>query len=494
MVQPLEIKNQRCFWRGIGSDAVYPKAKAAQTSFYPQKIRRIGALKVDMKVKVHMKKTFRNVLVATVATSLLLTACGSSETERQQPKVNTGNLRAPMNNPTFDAGAAAQQQEPQMAVMDVSTPGGQADKYARAEMGAQAQPAAQEQQGGLFDWMWKDKPQQQQQVNTMERRVPVQNQNPSADFADAGMGSYEAAAPIAEVDMAADMDMQADMNAPQMAPQSDIVVAEEVIMMDDTFTPVEETAQPQMQAQAEGEYPSLASVPPRPERVDAINEADARMADLEAARAESYAQNDSLNAQMGADAEGSMLASAEPQPVAPAANSAADVDAEFAALIGADAGALPASGEPVVVMEEQPAVVVSQESEMYQEPAPIEMASTNMPAQAMNAPAEDTNWEPAPLAPQTQPVQEGEWVSLQQDPQAQMAVPVEQVEVVGTPQVAAVSAVPVVPQDDSVGGIQLTPPSAFGNTVRTLPESRYAARRQAVYMQRYSRMQQAGGY
>lgn len=445
-----------------------------------------------------MKKTFRNVLVASVATGLLLTACGSSSgEERQQPKMNTSNLRAPMNNPTFDAGAAAQQQEPQMAVMDVSTPAGQADKYARADIDAQAQPAQQQQQGGLFDWMWKDKQQQQQpQVNTMERRVPVQNQNPSADFAAAGMGSYEAAAPVGVVDMAADMDMQADMNAPQMAPQSDIVVAEEVIMMDDTFTPVEEMAQPQMQAQAEvqGDYPSLASVPPRPERVDAINQADARMADLEAARAESYAQNDSLNAQMGADAEGSMLASAEPQPMAPAANSAADVDAEFAALIGADAGALPTSGQPVIVVEEQPAVVVSQEGNMYQEPAPIEMASANVPAQPLNAPAEDTNWQPAPLAPQTQPVQEGEWVSLQQDPQAQMAVPVEQVDVVGTPQVAAVSAVPFVAQDNAVGGIQLTPPSAFGNSVRTLPESRYAARRQAVYMQRYGRMQQAGGY
>lgn len=439
-----------------------------------------------------MKKTFRNVLVASVATGLLLTACGSSsDAERQQPKVNTSNLRAPMNNPTFDAGAAAQQGQPQMAVMDVSTPAGQADQYARADMGAQAQPAPQQEKGGMFDWMWKEK-QQQPQVSTMERRVPVQNQNPSADFAAAGLGSYEAAAPVAEVEMAGDMNMQA---APQMAPQGDIIVAEEVIMMDDTFTPVEEMAQPQMQAQ--GDYPSLASVPPRPERIDAINQADARMADLEAARAESYAQNQSLNAQMGADAEGSMLASAEPQMAAPANAPVAvagqsDLDAEFAALIGADAGALPTSGQPVVVVEEQPAVVVSQDSDMYQEPAPIQMANANVPAQPLNAPMEDTNWQPAPLAPQTQPVQEGEWVSLQQDPQAQMAVPVEQVEVVGTPQVAAVSAVPVVPQDNAVGGIQLTPPSAFGNSVRTLPESRYAARRQAVYMQRYGRMQQAG--
>jgi hypothetical protein len=46
MVQPLEIKNQRCSWRGIGFDAVYPKAKSAQTSFYPRKFQRIGALKV----------------------------------------------------------------------------------------------------------------------------------------------------------------------------------------------------------------------------------------------------------------------------------------------------------------------------------------------------------------------------------------------------------------------------------------------------------------
>ena len=437
-------------------------------------------------MNAHMKHTLRNVMMATVASGLLLSACSTSDAEKQQPKMDTSSLRAPANNPQFANGEVAApdglrapEGNPQNLAQDsaqVMPQLPQEDAMAAAQPMEEVQPAAEpkKESGGLFSWAWKKQPKAEPQVNTMERRVPVLNQDPSAEFAPAGMANYEAAAPVGDVDMSADMALQ----QPQLAPQSDIVVADEVIMMDDTFTPVEQVAQAPVAE--EGDYPSLASVPLRPERLDAVNEKDARMADLQAARDESAMQGQNLNTQMASDMEGSLM----PQTADNGAMTQSEMDAEFAALVAADKAAAAGHGQPVVVMEEVPAVIVDNGMDAYEQaPAPITMVDSQPLAPQ--------------LQPQTQPVeapQANEWVSLQQDPAAQMAVPVEQVDVANSPEVVAVSAIPVMPEGEVAGGIQLTPPSAFGNTVRTLPESRYAARRQAVYMQRYSRMQQAGDY
>lgn len=405
---------------------------------------------------IHMKRTFRTMLVVTVAGGLLVSGCAMNSgnaSKQQQPKVDTSRLQPPPGNPQVagntmmkpQAGARAPQANPQSAPAAPARGAPQDDAYAQ-------HTTAQQKKSGMFDWAWARK-QEEPPVNTMERRVPMLNQQSGADT-DMGMASYEAAVPVGAVDMRADMGL---------SPQHGIVVADEVIMMDDSFTPVR-VEQPQ------GTYPSLASVPPRPERVDAIRAERGRMNDLEQARAQTYAQSRDLEAQIAADAPGSL------RPQTTAQN---DIDAEFAALVAADRSA----GQPMVIIEDEPAIVVSGNAGMYdQAPAPITMA---------HAPAQDSGWQPAPLQPQTQPVRENEWVSLHQDPATQMAVPVEQVQV-GAPRVAAVPSNAYVP-DNMVGGIQLTPPSAFADAgTRALPESRYAARREAVYMQRYSRMQRSG--
>lgn len=456
------------------------------------------------------KQSLRTVLAASVASGLLLSGCALWDKEPEQAKMDTSQLRAPSNNPQFsDNGnvmtlpenARAPSGNADMAmglpVEDLAEP-----QMAQAEPAPAPAPMAKKEEKSWFSWAWAN----DEEAVPAERRVPKLNAEATGEMQLAGnMASYEQAAPVSEVNMSADAGLE---------PYGDIVVADEVIMMDDTFTPVE---QPQMaDMPLDNGYPNLASVPLRPERLDAMNEKDARMADLQNARLESSYQNQELQAQMQSDAgetmmAGDMVAMAQAE-AAPAA-APSSIDEEFAALVAAD----PMTAEPeVVVIQEEETVVVSHGMDdgmgMYeQEPAPIVMANTQ--PQPWDAPAVDSNWAPAPMAPQAeaqpvqpvmeqplapmqQPIQENEWVSLQQDPAMQMEAPVPQVDVASSPDVMAVSAVPVVPvgnepyyTGNAGGAIALTPPSAMGRSVRTLPESRYAARRQAVYMQRYTRMQ-----
>lgn len=444
-----------------------------------------------------MKMTLRNLMVATVASSLLLSACSSNKENDQQAKV-TGTPRAPISNPHLNGGMA-----PEGARMPASNPNG--------DVGA-AYDAAPAKDEGMFSWAYRDAP--QPAATTAERRVPKFNQNPSAEFAANGMANYEAAAPVASVDAIQVQDAPAQDQ--WAAPHQEIIVAEELAVMDEPFTPAP-MAEPQNSV-AEGEYPSLASVPLRPERVEVIAEKDARMADMEAARAESMAQSQHLETQMAAD--GGWTPPAEE----PVVGAQSDIDAEFAALVGAEAPAVDAGygkvmtgdqyAQELAAAQAAPArfeaeaqeVVVIEQSQPWempagapvesQAPAPVEIASAPAPVMQSWEAVPVQVEQPAEFAPMVEPqtdvvaVQEGEWVSLQQDPAAQMAVPVEGVEVAVTPEVASVSAIPVVPVDDA-SGIQLTPPSTYGRAVRTLPESRYAARRQAVYMQRYARQVQA---
>lgn len=464
-----------------------------------------------------INKTLRSVLVATVASSLTLSACSGGSDDRQQPKM-TGELHAPAANPQLNAEGKTAHQMAAMRTPEGNGTGAVGSQYHAAtphqdDMMATAptqMAPAQKEKAGMFSWLKRDEP---QQVNTMQRRVPALNRDPDVQMQASATASYEAAAPVPEVSMASTMPVAED---DWMAPQNDIIVAEEVVVMDESFTPME---MGDAKMDETGTYPSLASVPARPQRVDAIESRDVSMAEMEAARAESMEQSASMNAQIVSDMEGNDMGMQ--------GDAQSDIDAEFAALVASEdsvamgegygevmsadsyAARMNGDGAEVVIIEEQtPAVIVSQEvmqpweapGEMNQAPAPIQMANTQRrPVQS---------WEPAPMVePQTasvepqmmQPqtevvVQEDQWVSLQQDPAAQMAVPVEGVTVVGAPQVASVSAVPVMPADSGAsvnGGIQLTPPSTYGRATRTLPESRYAARRQAVYMQRYARQVQA---
>lgn len=464
-----------------------------------------------------MKTTLRNLMVATVASSLLLTACSSGREDDQQAKI-TGPLHAPRNNPQLGNDGRMLPPAQDMRAPE-SNPGNAvgasydmapADDRDMTAMAPTTAAPAQKQEKGMFSWLYRE---EQPVVNTAPRQVPKYNQNPAAEFAETGMASYEAAAaPVADVDMAA-MDQPLEPVAAMSqdewaAPHQEIIVAEELAVMDEPFTATPQAAP----AAAQGDYPSLASVPPRPERVDVIAEKDARMADMEAARTASQEQVASLEAQVEADGGWTVP---DGEPVA----AQSDIDAEFAALVGAETPAVeegygkvmtgdqyaqelaaaqqPAADAPemVVVEQAQPWELPAGSPAEEQAPAPVEMANTAAPV------TEAQSWEPVPaqvavaepvMQPQTEvaAVQEGQWISLQQDPAAQMAVPVEEVSVSGTPEVASVSAIPVVPVEDA-SGIQLTPPSTYGRAVRTLPESRYAARRQAVYMQRYARQVQA---
>lgn len=445
---------------------------------------------------IRMNTTLRGMLAITVAGSMMF-AAAAGNAQQAAP----GGLRAPAENPNAGAVMAPQgtarapEANPGMVTgTQYAVPAQPAPAPAPA---AYAAPPQQE-SGGFFSRLWRSSPQQepQQQVNTMQRRVPALNQNVSVD------AEYAASAPVAEVTMTAPV-----LQAPAGA--DNIIVADELMVMDEPYA-----AQP---VPNDGAYPRLTSVPPRPERLDALNQADARMADLQAARDQSMQQYSDLNGQMAQDMQGvvpqvqqqaeTAALAAVPQPVMPQtapqalpqelpqvgamAQYDSELEAEFAAIV---TGANAAPNTSVAVVEEYtPPVVVDTGAPAWEQaPAPVQMANAQQAEQ----------WQPTPLvAPQTAmaapvapqaPVMQDQWVSLQQDPAAQMAVPVDQVSVGNAPMVASVSAIPVVPEGASMGGIQLTPPSRYGRSVRTLPESRYAARRQAVYMQRYAR--QSGGY
>lgn len=472
---------------------------------------------------IRMKNTLHGMMVATVAGSILLTGCGPSRDEIHQPRMG-GELVAPKNNPKF-AGEA--QDMPEMADMRVPEGNVSADVGAEYEVAEMQEPYPQPQQPepeNFFTSLLGGR--KEAAVDTSQRRVPVLNKEGGEQPSPMETASYEAAAPVEQVIEVQDMEMGANAAPVQAAPQSEIIVAEEVAALDEPFAPRENATLPKT-------YPSLATVPPRPERIEAVQEKDARMADLADARSGSAAQQQALEAQVAQEKEGSLLPQQQsandwqqPVQVAQPESQPAqqqDIEAEFAALVAAEQPKAqapqeaPAAAQPPAAeaAQAQPWDVPAEAA--YQAPAPIEMAhgqpqvtvSQAEPVQVApqaEAPqpviqsqdaqqqAMPTQWQAAPqVAPQnTVPVQEDQWVSLQQDPAAQMAAPVEGVTVDGAPEVVAVSPIPVVPEGGAAaGGIELTPPSAYGRAVRTLPESRYAARRQAVYMQRYARQVQA---
>ncbi|MCH2546465.1 MAG: hypothetical protein MK052_02490 [Alphaproteobacteria bacterium] len=563
---------------------------------------------------ITMNKTLRNILVATAASSLLVAACSGNKDDRQQTKI-TGELRAPKSNPDLDGMGRPLPDESMLKTPEANPntrvgsqyKGVPAEQQPKVMATAPSQMSpAQKEEKGMFSWLYADKAQPEAAM-PKQRRVPKLNDGPntSVETQTVVSASYAAAAPVAAMEMGADVpafEMEENYVLPGMEanvamhdqsqeewervkseieqgrtewsePQSEVIIAEEMVVMDEHFTPVE--------MEDTEAYPSLASVPSRPERVDAVgNSRNARMADMQQARMDSQQQNMQLNAQMASDMGGEM-------PVESGGlYTENEIDAEFAALIAneipaendyqepqysadysadysmdsygqvlpSDVQPMPAyeavGGEEVVIMEsnrpqqmaslpQNPTMQQTQQAAPYvapnqqalrrtptapswnanpapqqeqivlQEP-PMEPVILRQPPMedpmmmqqqepVMPTPASLASQQPKNLAmhqpqhstitPQNEVIVEGEWVSLYEDPAQQMAAPIDEVQVVPTPQVASVSAVPVMPEQNAAG-VQLTPPSTYNRATRTLPESRYATRRQAVYMQRYARQVQ----
>ena len=278
----------------------------------------------------------------------------------------------------------------------------------------------------------------------------------------------------------------------------------------------------------DADYPELADVPPMPERLaEASADVDARRAELESARADAQVQRSALNDQAAFEQEfyGETVApyweegAQAPAPVASVeatpivgddwvaaeaeveAETQADMSGEYAAT---DAAPMMDANEQAAMEAEFSALVAApaQPAEPAWE-APQEPVAVAQPSDQFAAPEGqwDDGWEPAPMvAPQTQvtasapavapsvaaPVNEGEWVDLSAG--AQTAVPVEQVDVVSVGEPMAVSAAPEAGWEGSAdAGFELAPPPPVNASVRTLPESRYAARHQSIDMERYNR-------
>ncbi|MGB1539889.1 MAG: hypothetical protein ACPG80_02930 [Rickettsiales bacterium] len=386
-------------------------------------------------MKADMGKTLYGALLATVAGGVILVATQNTAHAAgwfgKDEEPQEFQMRRPAGNPPASMGRGAPAGDEQVMRTPAANPTmeEQAGYQSQAGTGtgavmqpsysAPSAPAAQK-RGGMFSWLYKDEP--AAELPAGPRKVPVGNRNPAAAPAPA---SYQESVPVAGVDMA-----PLEPQEPMMLPQEPMMTGQ---------VPVEEG------------YPDLASVPPRPERLDAAAKKDDMMADLIAAREATQAQNADMAAFSPEEAFFAPQAQAAPVPMATADASATgdvvvgerDISAEFAALVS---GGQPASANA----------------------APVGAVSS---------------WEPAPLVPVDG--SQDEWVDVRQDPMMQASAPVPQVSV-ASQDVVAVSAIPVEPEWHGAGAITLTPPSGI-RQVRTLPESRYAARRQAIYMQRYAR-------
>lgn len=308
------------------------------------------------------------------------------------------------------------------------------------------------------------------------------------------------------------------------------------VVQQEAYVPVEPTEVAPIAEK--NDYPVLSSVPPRPERLADVEERNAKFVELEqeyeastAAREEQAAQvahdvtvdsgqptSMATDGYSGLQGYGEEIAIVEEQvetPVASAAPEAAMAQEEQVASL-----AEPAQGEPyawqsnaakrstgvaqhddtshvapvqtetasveqfeeIPVVQEQSEAVVIEEyvPQAAPESAPVQVAAPV----AEPAPVVVAAPEAAPvIAPQAEVavVDSGEWVTVDQTP-AQTVVPVESTEVAVVPQTDSVALAP------EASGVTLTAPNVYGEkTVRILPDSRYASRRQAVYSQQYAR-------
>lgn len=333
--------------------------------------------------------------------------------------------------------------------------------------------------------------------------------------------------------------------APIVHAQQEVIQQE--VLQQETFVPAEPTEMAAIPAS--NDYPVLSSVPPRPERLNAVEERDAKFVELEneyessvAARQEQSAQvahDTSVDAGVntaqaetslakdgysGIQSYGEEIAIVEEQVQAPAAVAVPAQETQVASL------AEPAEGESYAwqstsarrstgVVSEQPQAAsapVAEAAPVQQfEEIPVVAEQSEAVVVEEYVPQAAPEAAPAPVAaqvaapvvaPEAAPVHIAEpvaapapIVSPQAAPQTEVAA-VESSEWVSvdetpaqTPVAVESAEVAVVPQTDSVAlapeaNVVLTAPNVYGEkTVRVLPESRYSSRRQAVYTQQYAR-------
>lgn len=430
--------------------------------------------------KTMLAKPFHAVLATTIAGGLLLGATNvhafdwfRKDDEERQERINRENLRRPVANP--DTAVGEQYTGGSAIRRPANNPGGAIGDptYVTPETVPEAQPRqpapapAAKKDDGFFSFLYRE---EESPVDLSQRRVPKGNANPSADLSAGAGAAYETAMPVSEVEMSPLSEEQGGMETGGM----------------------EEEA-----------YPELADVPPVPERLENNSNTTARFDELISAREASQSQRETMEAQVAMDAEGHMESGAEeswdsdmksletefgmtqsqPQTTAPAAQEPVTQEPDMDAL-QAEFAALVSSPEPVTAAQPQQGMFIAVEQPdgsmgKKMDAAPMEqaeMASYAAPVQPV------ASWEPEPLIePQAAPVMQEEWVDLREGVQEPVAV--DQVNVVNLAEPVSVSPVPV--QD--AGQVMLAPPPGVAAGVRTLPESRYSARRQAVQMERYAR-------
>ncbi|MBM3617618.1 MAG: hypothetical protein FJX23_03640 [Alphaproteobacteria bacterium] len=546
------------------------------------------------------KIALRTMLAVTVACGLALSACSS---DAPKNRIDPKSLQAPALNPQIQDGRVVQPgaRSPEGNVGLGTGSNYQNKSYSQAPATLptrQPEPEAP----GWFDWAWKEPMNAAKDVVTPDEQTPAarsvpanngvpvssndtQRKRPALNAQGAeGNDVFLAPSTYAAVE-AGHVDVQevpvsdaqvfaadnhvahSDMAAPQeqfasenhsFAHEGTVAAPVEVaqapapivhapvehapVVQQEAYVPVEPTEVAPIAAK--NDYPVLSSVPPRPERLAAVEERDEKFVELEreyeastAARQEQAAQvahdttvdtavdsgqptSMAQDGYSGIQSYGEEITIVEEQVETPVA-SAAPVEAPAQEAQVATLSE-PAAGEPYawqsnaakratggeqhadttavapvqtetasvqqfeeipVVQEQSEAVVIE---EYVHETAPAQVAAPAPVAAPVAEPAPVVAAAPAPVAaPQAEvaAVEAGEWVSVDQTP-AQTVVPVESAEVAVVPQTDSVALAP------EAAGVTLTAPNVYGEkTVRVLPDSRYAARRQAVYSQQYARRQ-----
>lgn len=504
------------------------------------------------------KISLKTLLVITVASSLMVTGCSSSKEERDHVKIDPKALHAPVNNPALQNGQVMQREG--MRTPEGNAGMGTGSSYAvksSETSSAAPSPAAEKKESGWFDWAYKDQQGPGGQKASpatpaaassapAQRKVPALNHEGMTSDAIMAPSTYQAAAAQhVDSNAVASADVEVVPATVPTAPVSaaPVMAESQPVAVSHDFAPVEPTEMAAVSTPKS--YPSLSSVPPRPERLDAAEKGrDQKFAELEQEYNATTRQDAALNAQVAHDTAQDAGAT-QAQPTSMAQDGYAGIQsygeevhvaegqpkAEAPQVVAESAGmqTFAANGEQVAPAQEyawqssaarhaapsaeKPAGMTPPASASSYEPAPAAMQASpaelpvveapvvayheeipvvreEAPAAVVEAPTSTVtttavaNAEPAPMTPQAQvvPVQENEWVEVtpQQTAAEQAAAPVANEQVAVVPQADNVVMAP------EAAAIALTPPSTLG-TIRQLPDSRYNARRQAVYAQQYAR-------
>ena len=448
-----------------------------------------------------LKLTLRRMMLATAASAMMLAAAAATAPASAQDYDADGmsDMRAPSANPDMGVGSEYRYNE-----NGTNDSGMEAPKKKKS--------------GGLFSKLFGSDEEDEASIANAPRRVPALNQQIQQG------NSYQNAVPVTEVQSGPAANEGWQPAPIQMAnPEQGLPP-----LPADGASSVDSSG-----------YPDLSSVPQRPAAKPIVRQQINNMDDLQAARSSAQQKSNSLNdavkAEMSGDAVSPQSASQanasqtnadtsqvkpvgktglvsieEPAPamyspeMPPVAQSQGEVVEEVpmatqvpynnAHAIAPQIAAAPAQpASAPIIMGAPPAPLVAPEGSVpvYTETAPQAIADTNI-ASANDAPIQlhpPVPMDAAPVypAPQASQASSG-WVDMSQAQNAGQSQPMQEVAVGMVPSTASVSPIPVV--SEGTGGIDLNPPSGSSANARTLPESRYAARRQAVYMQQYTHQSQ----